>query len=289
VKVTKAVITAAAPQQRPLPLQTLIDSGGNPASVLGIIIDEAVRAGIEQVCVIVYAGDEAACREAAGDHAAQIQFVPQTGPPGYGRAVHCARSFTAGEPFLHMVGDHIYVSTVARGCAEQLVEVAEARSCSVSGVQPTRENLLPYFGTIGGRRVPGTQHLYLVDRVIEKPTPTEAEQLLLVPGLRAGHYLCFFGMHVLTPLAMEVLHQEVERAGAADPVHLSTVLAEIARQEQYLALQVEGRRYPLDVGYGLLTAQLALALSGPDRETVLAGLCELLAQHHLHPDRAERA
>ena len=38
-----------------------------------------------------------------------------------------------------------------------------------------------------------------MEDVIEKPTPTEAEQRLLVPGLRAGHYLCFFGMHVLTP------------------------------------------------------------------------------------------
>jgi len=34
--------------------------------------------------------------------------------------------------------------------------------------------------------------------VIEKPTPTVAEQQLLV-GLGAGYYLCFFGMHVLPP------------------------------------------------------------------------------------------
>jgi UTP--glucose-1-phosphate uridylyltransferase len=32
------------------------------------------------------------------------------------------------------------------------------------------------------------------------------------------------------------------------------------------------------VQYGLLTAQLALALSGPDRDEVLTNLVELLAQ-----------
>jgi len=86
---------------------------------------------------------------------------------------------------------------------------------------------------------------------------------------------------------MDLLHEAVQRSEAeAGPVHLSQVLAEAARQERYLALQVEGRRYPLDVGYGLLTAQLALALDGRDREPVLATLCELLAQHHLDRDRA---
>lgn len=281
MKINKAVITAAGRNQRTLPLQTLVDPDGRPASVLSIVVGEAVRGGIEEICVVVSPGDEATYREAAGEHADRVRFVTQTGPRGYGRAVHLARPFTAGEPFLHMVGDHIYVSTGARGCAEQLLEVARGHSCCVSGVQPTRENLLPYFGTVGGQRVPGASDLYLVERVIEKPTPTEAEQSLMVPGLRAGHYLCFFGLHVFTPAVMDLLNEAVERAEESDPVQLSPVLAEAARQERYLALGVEGRRYPLDVGYGLLTAQLALALSGRDREAVLASLCELLAQHQL--------
>jgi UTP--glucose-1-phosphate uridylyltransferase len=127
--------------------------------------------------------------------------------------------------------------------------------------------------------VAGTKDLYQVEQVVEKPTPTEAEQTLAVPGLRAGHYLCFFGMHVLTPTVMEILGRHVEAArGGGGTVLLSPVLDELARREQYLALEARGRRYPVDVRYGLLYAQLAMALSGPDREEVLAGLCELLAQ-----------
>ena len=38
-----------------------------------------------------------------------------------------------------------------------------------------------------------------------------------------------------------------------------------------------GRRYDIGVRYGLLTAQLALALSGRDRDDVLSQLVELLA------------
>ena len=60
----------------------------------------------------------------------------------------------------------------------------------------------------------GSERLYEVETVIEKPTPTEAEQKLVVPGLRAGNYLCFFGMHVLTPSVMEILGRQIEATAA---------------------------------------------------------------------------
>lgn len=69
----------------------------------------------------------------------------------------------------------------------------------MSAVQATHESKLPYYGAVGGKLMDAARHLYQVDTVLEKPTPTEAEQQITVPGLRAGYYLCFFGMHVLTP------------------------------------------------------------------------------------------
>jgi UTP--glucose-1-phosphate uridylyltransferase len=228
--------------------------------------------------VVVAPGDEAAYAAAAGDAASNLQFVSQATPLGYGHAVYCARDFIAGEPFLHMVGDHVYLSATEQGCAAQLVDVAERYACSVSGVQATRESLLPYFGAVGGHRVKGTKDLYIVERVAEKPTPTEAEQALMIPGLRAGHYLCFFGMHVLTPLVIDILGEQIAANGNSGRIQLSPVLHTLASREQYMALEARGRRYPLDARYGLLTAQLALALSGRDRDEVLAGLVELLAQ-----------
>ena len=108
-----------------------------------------------------------------------------------------------------------------------------------------------------------------------QPTPTEAEQSLIVPGLRAGYYLCFFGIHVLTPAVMEILQRQAQ--GDAPNVHLSPALAELAGVGRYLAYEMKGRRYDIGVQYGLLVAQLALALDGPDRAEVLVQLVELLA------------
>ena len=277
MEIKKAVITAAGKNQRMLPLQTLVDCGGRPRAALGIILEEILQAGVEEICVVIHPGDRAAYVEAAGPHAGRIEFVEQSAPLGYGHAVHCARAFTGAAPFLLLVGDHLYVSGSQKQCAQQLVEVAGAEHCAVSAVQATHESKLPYYGAVGGRRLPHRKGLYEITEVIEKPTPTEAEQKLIVPGLRNGHYLCFFGMHVLTPALMEVLAEALGNAGPSGNTPLSPALARLAARERYLACELQGRRYDIGAKYGLLTAQLALALEGKDREEVLSGLVDLLA------------
>jgi len=281
MKINKAVITAAGKGQRTLPLQTLFDRDGEEKSVLSIIIEEVLRAGVEEICLVVRPGDEKAYIEVAEDHASRLHFVHQKETLGYGHAVYCARSFVGEEPFLHLVGDHLYVSRDGTGCAEQLVQVAQTQDCAVSAVQSTRENLLPYYGAIGGQRLPEQKNLYQIDQVIEKPTPTKAEQQLIVSGLRSGHYLCFFGMHVLTTAVFDILEAQVAEAGEQGGVWLGSALNELAKREQYLALEMTDLRYDIGVKYGLLTAQMALALNGQDRDLVLSRLLELLATREL--------
>ncbi len=282
MRIRKAVITAAGPDQRALPLQTLIDRDGREKTVLGILIEQAFAAKVEEICVVVWPGDEARYLQAAGEHSGAVRLVAQPAPLGYAHAIYCARDFVGRDPFLHMVGDHLYVSS-AQASAERVAAIAQAEGCSVSGVQPTREHLLGLYGAVTGRRLAAHDGLYRIDTVIEKPTPTEAERRLVVPGLRAGYYLCFFGIHAFTPTVMDLLGAAIEGAGGAgsERVAFTSVLAELARREQYLAAEDSGRRYNLGTRYGLLTSQLALALSGSDRADVLAQLLELLADREL--------
>ena len=285
MRLRKAVITAAGRNQRTLPLQTLIDRDGAEKSVLRIIIEEVLSAKIEEICVIISPEDQTAYTRAAGDRAAMIRFIPQREPLGYGHALHCSRDFVGQDPFLHLVGDHLYVSASAETCAQHLVRVAAAQACAVSAVQPTRESVLHHYGAVGGRRMHGDQDLYRVETVLEKPTPTEAEQRLIVPGMRAGHYLCFFGMHALTPTILEILRRCLD---LGQPAPFSAALGELARHEQYLALATLNRRYDVGVKYGLLRAQLALALSGRDRVEVLSQLLEAVALPAMEQDAAGR-
>ncbi|MEI6674080.1 MAG: sugar phosphate nucleotidyltransferase [Verrucomicrobiota bacterium] len=278
VKILKAIITAAGKNQRSLPLQTLVDRDGVPKSALAILAEEVLGAGIEEIAVIISPGTEKSYAASAGPHARRMHFIVQAESLGYGHAVHCATDFTGNDPFLLMVGDHLHISQTGKSCAQQLIETAQSEKCSVSAVQATHERMLTYYGCVGGHRVAGRDRLYEVDAVIEKPTPTEAEQKLVVPGLRAGRYLCFFGLHVLTPAIMGILAKQLARPDAAGSTDLTCALAELVRCERYLAHELEGTRHDIGQRYGLFNAQLALALTGKDRDEVLTQIVELLAQ-----------
>jgi UTP--glucose-1-phosphate uridylyltransferase len=311
VPISRAVITAAGRGARQYPaadtvqkaMLPLVDRDGLTKPVLQIIAEEALESGIEEVAVVSAPGDEEHYRRHFRSQAAnlrsafkgvawaddqvrrladlesRLRFCVQDEPLGYGHAVWCARDFAAGQSVLLLLGDHLYVSGEERRCARQLLDLAEAEECAVSAVQATREHLIHQYGTISGRRLPDRPDVYAIDEVLEKPNPTLAELRLQVPGLRAGHYLCFFGMHVLTPAVFDLLDDLVRhdrREGGS--IQLSTALDQLARRETYLALETRGARYNLGVKFGTIEAQIALAMAGVDRERVLATLLETVVR-----------
>ena len=275
MRISRALITAASPAQQSLPLQRIVDRDGVSKPLLRIIVDEALDAGVDEIVVVVAPGSADSYRDAVPEIAKHLRFVEQRVPQGYGHAILSARDVLGDAPFLHLVGDHIYISNESRRCAKQIVDLAGSESCAVSAVQSSREHLLPYYGVVSGRPLSGHTQVYNIEHVIEKPTPTEAEQRLMTPGLRIGHYLCLFGIHVLTPLIFDILQAHL-RAAPDATLQLSPALQELAKRERYLALAHIGRRYDTGAKYGLLTAQLALGMHGVDRDEIMATLVELM-------------
>src|SRR4051794_26194672 len=107
MKIKKAIITAAGKGQRTIPLQTFVDRDGRQKTALQILVEEALAGGAEEICVVIYPGDREAYTSAAGEQGGRLTFVEQSQPRGYGQALLCARPFAAGEPFLHLVSDHL--------------------------------------------------------------------------------------------------------------------------------------------------------------------------------------
>jgi UTP--glucose-1-phosphate uridylyltransferase len=64
----------------------------------------------------------------------------------------------------------------------------------------------------------------------------------------------------------------------AGSLGLTEALAVMASRERYLALEVDGQRIDLESPFGLLRAQLALALNGSRREEVLRLILEEVAR-----------
>lgn len=305
MRITRAVITAAGRGARQYPaidtvqkaMLPMVDRDGLTKPVLQIIAEEAIESGIEQICLVTAPGDEAAYRRAfallasnlrsvySGAEWAETQarkiedltqrlvFRVQDEPNGYGHAVWTAKDFTEGEPVLLLLSDHLYLSRTDTRCARQLLDLVEQQQCAASAVQATREHLIHQYGTVAGKRSSDRPDVYQIEEVIEKPNPTLAELRLQVPGVRAGHYLCFFGMHVLTPAVFEILDELVGSDTRENgSIQLTTALNILARREKYLALETKGARHDIGVKFGMIDAQIALALDGVDRDRMLATL-----------------
>ena len=309
MKIKKAVITAAARGERLYPVADtiqkamlpVVDVDGIHKPVIQIIAEEAFASGVEEICIVCAPGDGERyinaftslrdnliksfrsvdwAKEEAGkiDHLLNcLKFAEQKEPLGYGHAVYCARPFVNNEPFLLLLGDYLY--TAANGqkrCAAQLIELATQQECSVSAVNPTIEHQISRYGTLTGKQLANNSGVYQIEKIIEKPSLSAAELELQTPGLRAGYYLCFFGMHVFTPSIFNLLEDEIKKDGSN--TLLTPSLQRLAANEKYLALEVKGRRYDLSRKHGLLRAQIALGLAGEAHDETLSMLVELLAE-----------
>jgi UTP--glucose-1-phosphate uridylyltransferase len=315
VKIRKAVITAAGRGARLYPVADtvqkamlpLVDRDGLAKPMVQIIAEEAIESGIEEICIVCAPGDEQqylkqlrllqenllhACQGAdwAQQQAAKLDnlirrlsFAVQKEALGYGHAVYCAREFVGNEPFLLLLDDHLYISSLkGTRCAEQVIGLAEQEDSAVSAVQATREHLVGYYGTVSGKRIPDVPGVYQIERIIEKPSVSMAETLLQTPGLRAAYYLCFFGMHVLPHRIFDILEEAVNKTAAApagaSEVQLTPALQELANREKTLALEVAGSRYDISARFGLMQTQVALGMAGNDRDAVLRTIIEQLAE-----------
>lgn len=277
MNVTKAVITSANPADKHLPLQTLIDSKGETRTALQILLGEVFGAGLESAAIVIPPGEAERYELAAGPHAERLSFIEQKEPLGYGHAVSLAADFVGPDPFLLLVGDHLFRTLGDSSCVQQIITLAKEENATISGVQPTHESQLHLYGTVAAALRAGTQNTYEISSIYEKPTPTLAEQELIVAGLRSGHYLCFFGMHVLPAKAIEHLQGLLKSASPGEQIGLTETLNHLAESGEYLALRMNGQRFNLGERYGLLRAQLALSLAGPHRDEVMATIIELLA------------
>ena len=311
-KVRKAVITAAGRGTRQYPASTavqkemfpLVDRDGLTKPVIQIIGEEAIDAGIEEICIITQPGEESLYRDyfkrldddmvksfrgkdwaileseklqAFGE---RLSFAEQHTPEGFGHAVYQAKSFVGDDPFLLMLGDHVYISDVKDRCARQLIKVYEQYMLDVAtSVQPTVERLLHLFGTIRGAPIDPSKGVYKAELIIEKPSIEVAREKLVTPGLPAGNYLAHFGQHVFSPRIFDSLEYLIKNnIREKNEIQLTSAQEHLRQNtDKYWVVHVQGQRYDTGIPYGLMETQLALALNGTHRTEICEAIARILA------------
>ena len=276
-KVRKAVIPAAGFGTRLFPatkatkkeLFPVIDRDGIAKPAILIIVEEALDAGIEEVLIIVQKNDlddfhslfrEQISIENYNKLSAQFQeysrrlleigrrvtFVEQTAQEGFGHAVYCAREAIGDEPFLLMLGDHIYRSGREASCARQLLEAYQRHGQSLVGLRRTPESEIGSFGTVTGVWLENESLLNLSE-FAEKPTPDYARTNLRVPGLPEGEYLTLFGQYIIKPKLFDYLQENIQNnVREHGEFQLTSALDRLRQEDGFMGLVIDGTRF--DIG-----------------------------------------
>ena len=275
--VRKAVIPAAGFGTRLFPaskamkkeLFPVIDSSGRAKPAIMAIIEEAVHAGIEEVCLIVQKGDielfesffktppriehynklskenQKYC-DYLIELGSKISFVTQDVQEGFGHAVYCAREWVGNEPFLLMLGDHLYGSDESDSCAQQVLDAYERVNHSVVGLKETLIEELSNFGCVSG--VWNEEGSMLsVTEFYEKPDPEYAREHLHVDGMDDKMFLTVFGIYVIEPQIFGFLEQNIEHNfRERGEFQLTSCLDDLRKTEGFSGYVVKGRRF--DIG-----------------------------------------
>ena len=286
-KVRKAVIPAAGFGTRLFPatkaakkeLFPIVDKDGIAKPAILYIVEEALNSGIEEVIIIVQKDDlpafQAFFREQisienynklppqfqAYSHrlleiGRRVTFAIQENQEGFGHAVYSAREDVGDEPFLLMLGDHIYRSTNEKQCAGQLLEAYQLHGQSIVGMRRTPEDKIGTFGTMTGVWLDDGLTLNVTE-FAEKPTLDYARTNLRVSGLGEDEYLTIFGQYIIKPKLFEYLQEHIENnVRERGEFQLTSALDRLRQEDGFLGLVVDGQRFDIGLpSYYLETLQ----------------------------------
>ena len=275
----------------PKALFPIIDRDGTAKPIIQLIIEEALTAGVEAVCLVAqpqqvdpiaayFSSDVAeAIREktelaaqadqlrAIGEH---LHFAIQAEPQGFGHAIYCAKDFAAGDPVMILLGDHLYISDSTATCAKQLADIYGKSEQSVTSLDLCHESELALNGIAHGTPTAESERLFILSQISEKPSLEFAQTHLRAEGVPDRYYLCNFGIDLLNPILFDILDYNYKhRIVTHGEIQLRDAMAEMIRQEGMLGYRVAGTRYDTGNPQDLLKSVNAFGRHGPYRDSLI--------------------
>jgi UTP-glucose-1-phosphate uridylyltransferase len=276
-RVRKAVIPAAGFGTRLFPaskatkkeLFPIITPDGIARPAILLIVEEALEAGIEEVIIIVQKDDLEDFRDFFNTQVSienynklsrpfqeyarrilevgrRVSFALQITQEGFGHAVYSVREAVGNEPFLLMLGDHLYRANGSISCARQLLDAYHRHGQNILGLRRTPGDQIANFGTVAGVWQEENR-LLSVTEFAEKPTLDYARTNLRVPQLPEDEYLTVFGQYIIKPQIFEYLEEHiVNNVRERGEFQLTSSLDRLRQEDGFLGLLMEGRRF--DIG-----------------------------------------
>ncbi len=273
MKVKKAVIPAAGLGTRFLPAtkaqpKVMLPVIDTPA--IQYVVEEAVRAGIEDILLVTGRGQRAIedhfDRSIELEHfleskgkfdelkqireisdMATIHYIRQKDPLGLGHAIAVAEPHVGDEPFAVLLGDDLIAESVP--LLDEMLKVHERYGRSVIAAQEVAREEIRFYGSIQPEFV--EDQLARVVSMVEKPAPEDAPSNLAA-----------IGRYVFTPEIFDALRET--RPGVGGEIQITDAIHLLAQEQAVYAFVFDHGRYDVGNTVDYLKATVELALERED-------------------------
>ena len=175
----------------------------------------------------------------------QVTVIAQEVQEGFGHAVFCAKEWVDAEPFLLMLGDHLYASDSETSCTRQLLDVYDRVGHSVVGLKTSSIEELHNSGCVNG--VWQGDSLLSVTEFYEKPPVEYARKHLHVDRMEEDLFLTVFGLYVLAPQIFDYLEEHItHNLRERGEFQLTPCLDTLRKEDNFSGYVLKGRRF--DIG-----------------------------------------
>jgi UTP-glucose-1-phosphate uridylyltransferase len=247
------------------------DKDGMVKPVILILLEELIRSGIEEICLVLGSEEERLLyrdffeNPLSEEHlrklnsemqeyenrilsiGKRLRYVYQKEKRGFGHAVYQAVDFANNEPVLLLLGDTMYRSETGKPCALQLIEKYEQYNKLMVAIHAIPLAEVSHYGILSGTWEDKKETELNISKMTEKPKASYAEEFLGVKCKDGSRkYMSVFGQYILTPEVFAQLHQDI--TNSTDPnkeIELTSALDKVREQDGMIGVQLQGRMYDM--------------------------------------------
>ena len=188
------------------------------------------------------------------DHST-FTYVRQRQMLGLGHAILTGEPLIGDEPFAVILADDL-CDYDKSGVTSQLIEVYKKYQCSVIAIEEIPLNKIHKYGIISGDLISGTNDIYRVTNMLEKPNLEDLNKYSEYSNNTSSNnqkkFMAIIGRYILTPDIFNIL-KKIE-PGISGEIQITDALLSQAKKGKVIAYKFKGKRFDCGSVKGYLEA-----------------------------------
>ena len=159
-----------------------------------------------------------------------FSYTRQVEMKGLGHAILTGETLIGKEPFAVILADDLCTNSGNDNVLKQMIEIYNTYECSIVAIEEVPMEETNKYGVIAGNLIDGSDDIYRISNMVEKPNPEDAPSNMAI-----------IGRYILTPDIFDILRKTPP--GKGGEIQITDALREQAKEGKVIAYKFKGQRF----------------------------------------------